>query len=31
MESVVFNYTQGFGGMHEAYSKVEKLLYKIDQ
>jgi hypothetical protein len=31
IESVTNNYTQGFDGLRMAYSKVEELLYKIDQ
>ena len=31
LEYVVKNYTHGFGGQHEAYSKVQELLYKIDE
>jgi hypothetical protein len=30
MESVTNNYTQGFDGLKQAYSRVEGLLYKID-
>lgn len=31
IESVTTNYTQGFDGLRQAYSKVEELLYRIDQ
>lgn len=31
IESVTSNYTQGFDGLRIAYSKVEQLIYKIDQ
>lgn len=31
IESVTSNYTQGFDGLRQAYSKVEELLCKIDQ
>ena len=30
MESVTNNYTQGFDGLREAYSRVEDLLGRID-
>lgn len=30
MESVTSNYTQGFDGLRQAYSKVEDFLYRID-
>lgn len=31
IESVTSNYTQGFDGLRQAYSKVEELLLRIDQ
>lgn len=31
LEYVVKNYTHGFGGQHEAYTKVQELLYRIDE
>lgn len=31
LEYVITNYTSGFGGLHEAYSKVQELLYTIDE
>lgn len=30
LEYVIGNYTNGFGGLQEAYAKVEQLLYVID-
>jgi hypothetical protein len=30
LEYVTKNYTNGFGGIHEAYTKVQELLYQID-
>lgn len=30
MENVLCNYTQGFGGLQEAYKKVEENLKKVD-
>lgn len=31
LEYVIGNYTNGFSGLHQAYSNVEQLLYVIDE